>query len=637
MSSPTLPQNDSLLEQAARKAQLLASREIYQYENWAGVPMPMATTGAALVSAPFLTSWLEGQVKNLFHIFVNMEVWKILQKFDPLTESYTKLAQDINAVQQSDLSTRFAKTINIKGDVSDSIEHLASSINKMAKTQAVSTDNFTSTASYAKVFELFDTPDIVEQWQDDRIFSSQRLAGLNPMIIQRVSSDGIVGVGWDILKCKLNSKMHNALNKFLPGVSLEQAVGQNRLFVADYVSLAGIVADQDAVGVFAGKRPYAPIVLYVKTDDFPGLNLAAIQLDQNTSAVDQCPVMLAEEATQAGNENKWLMAKALVQAADLSYNQAVNHLGMTHLLEEAFALTSYRQLALTHPLHVLFSFHFEALFAINELGKLTLLKAGPEGLINQLLEIGIGGDTHTNVGSSALITDAYKKWTFDDLDFKAAIAARGLDSHSLPYFPYRDDGEKIWDLLGRYINDYLRIYYKSDRDVVADYELKNWAEELRTTGNVTSLPVIDSIESLVGVVQKLVWTAGPQHASVNFPQVDYTSFMPNYPGAPNFLPSDFNNDTIGKAEFLKMLPAESQTQTQVQISYTLAGFHYNALLDYFDGLSGEAVIVCKKYYAELSTIIEPELIKRNEIRSNQAGLLSYPYFLPSNIPNSTSV
>jgi arachidonate 15-lipoxygenase len=656
MNQPSLPQNDTAKQRLARDAQLLVAREGYQYEKWDGIPMQMASTSAALLSLPSLRTWLEGQAKNLLRIFVNIEVWKILRKVDSNENTLPELAKSIEKLEGSDLGKQFKQDLDFPKMLesmaekkTNPIELLASKIHSgVAAHKPLASEEFNSTAEYTKVFEVFDTPTIVEQWQDDRIFASQRLAGLNPMIIQRVSIDGTVGIELSRLKSKMNNAMEQALAKLLPGMSLEQATTEKRLFVADYHALGTITADADTIGVFAGKRPYAPIVLYVKTDDFEGLNLAAIQLDQRVGSNDTMPVMLAAQASLPGKANKWLMAKCIVQAADLSYNQSVNHLGMTHLLEEAFAVATHRHLASgakvpllpetgPHPLYVLFTHHFTALFAINELGKLTLLKTGPEGLINQLLEVGTGGVDGQQVGATALITDAYNNWSFDQLDFNASLATRGLEEDVLPYFPYRDDGKNIWDILGAYISEYLALYYTCDSDVTADSELQAWAKELRNEGGIPSLPEIDSVESLANVVQKIIWTAGPQHAAVNFPQIDYSSFMPNCQGAPNYLPDDFDTADISREDLLKMLPTVSQTAVQVQVSYTLAGYHYDQLLDYSDDLYPNASQVCNKYFDQLQGPVSDQITQRNVGRTNQQGMLAYPYFLPKNIPNSTSV
>ncbi|HMH50305.1 MAG TPA: lipoxygenase family protein [Candidatus Acidoferrum sp.] len=638
--APSLPQHDTAWQQARRKLELTASSLVYDYEHWQGVPMPMATLSSAIAAAVDLGgSWFVGQAENLARIAVNLAIWKLLRRLGTNDKSLDATVPALSALFESPLLRHLQQDVGHVDGTFKAGEELVARIEALTASHSTSgsdQDTLGSIPDFAQVFEIFGVPDVTGRWQDDRVFASQRLAGLNPMLIQRVTTDGSVGVAWPTLRALLSSKITDAtVSYFLPGVTLDDAVKQGRLFVCDYAALGHITADPDAVGVFAGKRPWAPIVLYVKTDDFPGLNLAAIQLDQpGTNDVD---VLLAADAGAPGNANRWLMARLFVQAADVSYNQSVNHLGMTHLLEEAFAISTHRQLATSHPLYVLFSMHFAALLVINQLGKVTLLKVGPEGLLNQLLECGVGGKDDEALGASGLISAAYRIWNFDELDFAAQLDKRGMDSASLPYFPYRDDGMLVWDVLGKYARDYVALYYKNDGDVTGDYELQAWANELRTVGNVTSLPAIDRVATLVTVVQRLLWTAGPQHAAVNFPQVDYTTFMPNYPGAPYFMPKRLETDPIDQAQLLACLPPVAGTAVQVQVSYSLAGYHYDRLLDYADQLFPDAKAVCERYFGELNDTVKPEITRRNLQRQGQAGLLAYPYFLPSNIPNSTSV
>jgi arachidonate 15-lipoxygenase len=232
------------------------------------------------------------------------------------------------------------------------------------------------------------------------------------MIIQRVTADGSPGANWAELRKKLSPKIGDAALEpfFCPPITLDKAVSDNRLFVADYKELGAVTGDQNAPGWQKGLKIQAPIALYLRTDDFAGLNLIAVQLDQGAAAGNSFAVMLAADAGKPGQANNWLLAKICVQAADLSYNQAVNHLGQTHLIEEAFVLATRRQLAVQHPLNVLLSRHFSALLVINAIGSLTLLKPGPTGLINQLLAPGL-------YGSLELIRNRYENWSFDQLDF----------------------------------------------------------------------------------------------------------------------------------------------------------------------------------------------------------------------------
>ena len=559
-STPSLPQNDSIGEQLLREFQLAGYRDVFYYSTASGLPMPMADSRGAVAQGLGLLDWVEGQAINQAKIFLDIELWK-------------------------------AETFN---------------------------QNITSLTDYAKVFTTFPTPSIVQNWQDDKVFASQRLAGLNPMTISLVTLDGAKGVKWADLSAKLSSQIND-------DATIQQAVSQNRLYVTDYAPLGAVTAGTNAPGWQHGSKLQAPIALYVRTQDFAGLQPVAIQLDQQH-------VYLASEASQPGNKYKWLMAKIFIQCADINLNQVVNHLTFTHLIEEAFALATFRRLSTRHPLNVLLTKHFAALLVINELGILTLISQS--GIIQQIFEGGVDG-------SLELIANAYKNWTFDDMDFPNDLAKRGVDDTSaLPYFPFRDDGMLIWKLLGQYVREYINLYYTDDNAVVLDYELQAWAQQLGGAlddgaGGVPGFPTqIGTREQLADIVQRIIWTAGPQHAAVNFPQIDYTTFIPNSSGATYLAPVDGNVD---EATLLQILAPKAQTEVQVKASYALAGYHYDQLLNYDLNTADGSDAIVKKYYQQLTTTVRNTIVESNNKRAADAGLLVYPYFLPENIPNSTSV
>jgi arachidonate 15-lipoxygenase len=628
--SISLPQKDGRVEQAERIAQLGLAQLGYNYDPNNKLPMPMGTDEAAgldfallLSERPVDSNWVVGQLKNQAAILVDLEIWQILRRLGAGTITADDAAAEIAKLQEK---------------VSPPLtwDRFKAIFNQPPPTPPP--EPLPSLVSYAAVYTIFPIPDIVQRWEVDRVFASQRLGGLNPMIIQRVTADGSPGANWTELRKKLSSKIRDAALDpfFCPPIALDKAVSDNQLFVVDYKELGAVTGDQNAPGWQKGLKIQAPIALYVRTDDFAGLHLVAVQLDQGAADGDSFAVMLAADAGKPGQANNWLLAKICVQAADLSYNQAVNHLGQTHLIEEAFVLATRRQLAVQHPLNVLLSRHFSALLVINAIGSLTLLKPGPTGLINQLLAPGLDG-------SLELIRNRYENWSFDQLDFINEIKSRGLDD--LPvYFPYRDDGREIWKLLGDYAREYIGLYYLSDSDITGDYELQAWAGELGgNNGGHYKVPgfkpSIDTIEELIPIVQKLLWTASAQHAAVNFPQVEYASFIPNYPGATyKAPPADFPASGTTEQDLLETLAPVPNTQVQVSTTYALAGYHYDALLDYSATLTDpKAATVCTKYYNILRNDICKKIKDRNACRAKTKGLLPYPYFLPANIPNSTSV
>jgi hypothetical protein len=112
--------------------------------------------------------------------------------------------------------------------------------------------------------------------------------------------------------------------------------------------------------------------------------------------------------------------------------------------------------------------------------------------------------------------------------------------------------------------------------------------------------------------------------------------VPNQPTAIYLLPDADSNNFI-----LEMMPPVEKARTQFQVSYQLAGLYFDQMLDYADNFQGDGVDARAKgivasYKQKLDTTITDEINRRNQERL-RLGLLPYPYFLPKNIPNGTSV
>jgi arachidonate 15-lipoxygenase len=457
------------------------------------------------------------------------------------------------------------------------------------------------------------------------------------MALNRVTSDGSgVGLDWTSLRGKLSPQLVDAMASQLPN-GIDNAIAAKRLYAADYVDLkeAGVTGEKSA-GEQAGRVLMAPIGFFFCPLSGKGLSPVGIQLDQ----LDQ-PATSPWATPRSSSGTTWNAAKVYYQAADVSLNQIVNHLGMTHLIQSSFALATMRQLANEHPLSALLTPHYVGLLPINAAGEATLLNAG--GIVDQILEPGL-------VGGLRLIQAAYKRWQFFDLEPDAELKRRGCDDASaLPYFPYRDDGMLIWNLIGDYVKDYLQLFYgdpKTDPQRTAeairqDSELQAWAAELARPspggGNVPNFPSqIQDFDTLHRIVRLLIWIAGPRHACVNFPQTEYTAFAPNQPTAIYQLPDAKSDNFV-----LDMMPPVEKAKKQFAVSYQLAGLYFDQLLDYApkyfpDSADARAREIVVSYKLKLDTTITDEINRRNQARQG-LGLLPYPYFLPKNIPNGTSV
>jgi len=92
--------------------------------------------------------------------------------------------------------------------------------------------------------------------------------------------------------------------------------------------------------------------------------------------------------------------------------------------------------------------------------------------------VGVSGHDSLNLTNQA-VSEMFSN--FSDFAFPNNLRLRGVnDREQLPNFPYRDDGLQIREALRDYVTQYVRIYYKTWRDVRQDVELQNWLKALRT-------------------------------------------------------------------------------------------------------------------------------------------------------------
>ena len=101
----------------------------------------------------------------------------------------------------------------------------------------------------------------------------------------------------------------------------------------------------------------------------------------------------------------------------------------THLIIEAFAVATWRQLPSVHPVFQFLFPHLRSVMAINTLGRNELIAEG--GIIDKTLSVGGGGHIQ-------LIEKTYKNFKFEMLSFPDMLKKRGVeDTGKLPNYYYR--------------------------------------------------------------------------------------------------------------------------------------------------------------------------------------------------------
>jgi len=470
-------------------------------------------------------------------------------------------------------------------------------------------------ADYERFFAIIHKNPMVaishrDQHAKDVAFAWQRIAGVNPMTIERVTAPP-----------ENFPVTAEVFRSAVPDDTLEAAGQENRLYLANYAVLDGI-----PTGTWDRERQpkfmYAPLALFAwrrSRGEVPGyLVPVAIQCGQRPGPAN--PVLTPSDGW------RWAMAQLAVQIADGNVHEAGMHLGRTHLVMEAITLASHRNLAPSHPLSVLLTPHFEFTLSINDHAAHNLIASG--GTVDRLF----GGTIEATLGIVREVVQGF------DLRLASPVvdtAKRRIGSkEELPEYPYRDDAFWVWKAVERFADQYVRLYYPSDDAVRADAELQAMIEEVRSPrgGRLTGVPMVESVAALSQLIGLIIWTASAQHGCLNFPQFSYMGFVPNMPGAGYTpAPDDATPDT--RERYLEMLPTMDRAWEHFDMAYLLSSIRRNHLGHYPAGHFSDprARTLVRRLREELKTA--GEIIDSQ----NEGRIISYPYLHPKMIPASIHI
>ena len=485
--------------------------------------------------------------------------------------------------------------------------------------------------------------------EQDWFFGHLQIAGFNTTQLRGVVREAAAGSQAIVLadlqkKCPIDDAL---LQRVLgdPTMTLEQAISTRRLYAVDFSQFEGAKAD-----CLHGEQRYlcAPIALFYWNPTPPpgyppggALQPVAIQLAQQFDA-ESAPIFTPNDSA-GGNDPtllKWRIAKLLVNVISAIQHESVAHLGDCHLIIEAMVVATHRQLADTHPLFKLLWPHFRFTININDDAIHSLIVPG--------------GVVATNVGPAIestleLVGNAHRAWRWDDNCPDRVFALRGVDQ--LPSFPFRDDTLLLWTATRKFVGDYLRVYYRNDQDVRDDSELQGWIHELTsplycgfkglgglaTTGDPQRPYRIERLDYLIDMVAHIIYTAGPQHASVNYAQYPLMSYMPSVGGTIYHAPPT-RSDTLNSIDdCMAWYPPLDVALYTFSFEYLLSSVQYDTFGHYEhnprDPYFGDARVqpLVADFQGELAAI-EKEIRQRNRTRP-----MPYPFQLPSMIPNSISI
>ncbi|XP_036307678.1 polyunsaturated fatty acid lipoxygenase ALOX12 [Pipistrellus kuhlii] len=444
-----------------------------------------------------------------------------------------------------------------------------------------------------------------QRWQEDELFGYQFLNGANPMLLRRstsLPSRLVLPSGMEELRAQLEKELQNG-----------------SLFEADFILLDGIPAN-----VIRGEQQYlaAPLVM-LKLEPSGKLLPMAIQIQPPSPSSPTPPLFLPSDPPLA-----WLLAKSWVRNSDFQLHELQYHLLNTHLLAEVIAVATMRCLPGLHPVFKLLIPHTRYTMEINTRARTQLISDG--GVFDKAVSTGGGGHVQ-------LICRAMAQLTYRSLCPPDDLADRGL--LGIPSALYAHDALRLWDIIARYVEGIVHLFYHGDDVVRGDPELQAWCREITEVGLCQAqdrgFPVsFQSRNQLCHFLTMCVFTCSAQHGAINKGQLDWYAWVPNAPCTMRMPPPTTKED-VTMATVMGSLPNVQQACLQMTITWHLGrrqpdmvplGHHKEK---YFSGSKTKAVL--DQFQADLENW-EKEMTARNEQLD-----LAYEYLKPSNIENSITI
>ncbi|XP_026903238.1 polyunsaturated fatty acid lipoxygenase ALOX12 isoform X1 [Lynx canadensis] len=442
-------------------------------------------------------------------------------------------------------------------------------------------------------------------WRDDELFGYQFLNGANPMVLRRSAS--------------LPSRLVLPSGTEALGAQLERELQSGSLFEADFSLLDGIPAN-----VIRGEKQYlaAPLVMLQMRPEGKLLPVV-IQIQPPSPSCPAPPLFLPSDPPLA-----WLLAKIWVRNSDFQLHQLQYHLLNTHLVAEVIAVATMRCLPGLHPVFKLLIPHIRYTLEINTRARSQLISEG--GIFDKAVSTGGGGHVH-------LLRRAMAQLTYSSLCPPDDLAARGL--LGIPSALYAHDALRLWEIIARYVQGIVRLFYHRDDVVRGDPELQAWCREITEVGLCQAqdrgFPAsFQSQSQLCHFLTMCVFTCTAQHGAINQGQLDWYAWVPNAPCTMRMPPPTTKED-VKMATVMGSLPDIRQACLQMTITWHLGrrqpdmvplGHHKEK---YFSSPKAKAVL--SQFQTDLENL-EREITARNA----QVDL-PYDYLRPSRIENSVTI
>ncbi|EEF43281.1 lipoxygenase, putative [Ricinus communis] len=490
--------------------------------------------------------------------------------------------------------------------------------------------------------------------RDDE-FGRLTLRGMNPLSIERLKVFPPVSK----LDPAICGSHESALKEehiigHLNGMSVQQALEENRLFILDYHDI--YLPYLERINALDNRKAHATRTIFYLTP-LGTLKPIAIEVATVPSTDSSFPVkQVLTSPVDATTYWLWQLAKAHVCSNDSGAHQLIHHWLRVHACTEPLIIAANRQLSVMHPIYKLLKPHMRYTLAINAQAREVLTNA------NGIVESYFAPEKYC----MEITSSAYKDWwRFDMEGLPADLIRRGLaipdakQPHGLRLliedYPFANDGLLIWSAIQDLVKTYVNYYYPEASLVQFDTELQSWYKESINAGhadvsNANWWPRLSTPDDLISILSTIIWIASAQHAALNFGQYDYGGYVPiRPPNMRRLVPmrgdveyAKFLSDPQGY--FLSSLPNLTKITSFMSI-LDLLSMHSvdeeyigarNDLLTW----SGDTVITEAFYRFSMEIMkIEKEIEKRNvdpKLRNRcGAGIAPYELLLPSSHPGVT--
>lgn len=472
---------------------------------------------------------------------------------------------------------------------------------------------------FDKLFVKIPLPSVKGNWHTDEQFGKNRTQMSSVANLRAVPVDGKLPELFGVTEADVEGQLP-------PGATLASEAAARHLFYLEFPYLQDLPTQE-------GRYSCSPFcLLRVRSETDSALIPLAIQLHRRPRDDSTNPIF-----TAADPGPDWLLAKSVVNHADMWQFQMNSHLLYTHLGMEAVVVVTHRRLSEAHPVFKLLKPFTKYHLGINSVGRLGLLGAG--GLIEQVASFTVNGFI-------AIIARGYDEWTFADAAPPKMLADRGFDDPevraAIPDYHYANDALDLWTIVHDYVQDIMKLYYTSDQDVVDDTEVQAWAAELHESyehtkdGRARFPASFATIAELVETVAIFCFAVSVQHGVLNFAQYDTFGYIPNSPGTLMAPVPGHDGTPVEKGKMSKLedimawMPNKSISAFQVGNHYLLAQY---TDADQFLGTFGEQLFVeaaalgAQKRFKDACDAFEAKVKARG----------GWDHSLPSKIPMSTAI